>query len=237
MKGATAQRRIPKEYKGRARTVLLAVAVVLLVAITVALIIVGLLTWASPLSTADRLGLAANEIAGATFALAVLASIFAILAYAVSTRTPKIEPVLIFPNCQPNKPVVSKAQGDNAPGTPLQARVGIAGPLSIEVGLDSQNRWAAAHVTLRIRLVNMTLPPTWQSLGWERAYGSPAGAPIDTFQLREPLALAYGQIYQHFLTLDFTGLRLTGERPLILMWVAADGGYLRIAKVAVEVTG
>jgi hypothetical protein len=80
-------------------------------------------------------GVVANEIAGATFALAVLASIFAILAYAVSTRTPKIEPVLIFPNCRPNKPVVSKAQGDNAPGTPLQARVGIAGPLSIEVGL------------------------------------------------------------------------------------------------------
>ncbi len=139
MKGRTAQRRIPKEYKGRARTVLLAVAVVLLVAITVALIIVGLPTLASRLSTPDRLGLVANEVAGATFALAVLASIFAILAYAVSTRTPKIEPVLMFPNCQPNKPVVSKAQADNAPGTPLQARVGIAGPLTIDVGLDSQN--------------------------------------------------------------------------------------------------
>ncbi len=83
----------------------------------------------------------------------------------------------------------------------------------------------------------MTLPSTWQSQGWDRAYGSSAGAPIDTFQLREPLALAYGQIYQHFLPLDFTGLRLTGEGPLILMWVAADGGYLRIAKVPVEVTG
>lgn len=181
---------------------LLAVAILLLVAVIVALIIVALVTWESSSSSADRLGLIANEIAGATFVLAVLASIFAILAYAISTRSPKIEPVLIFPGCEPNKPIVRRGHLDNAPGTPLHSGSASAGPLSVEVGLHSQNRWAAAHVMLRMRLVDMTLTTSWQSQGWDRAYGSPSGEPTDTFQLREALTLAYGQIYQHLLPLD-----------------------------------
>jgi len=240
--------RTPKEYRGRTRFVLLTIALVLLILITCGLIAVavlsanvsigtavGFLSGSEHLGTADRIALVTAEVAAATFLLAVLASVFAILAYAVSTRTPDIDPIFKFPGCQPDKPIVSQGQGDAARGTPLEPRTGSSGPLRVAVSFVSRNRWTAEHVMVRVRLLGMVLTATWNSMGWERDITTPAGAPVDTFQLQQALPLMYGQIMQRFWPLDLTGLRLTGNEPTVLVWVAAHGGYLRIRKLPVSV--
>jgi hypothetical protein len=238
----------PAEYTGRGRIVLLWVGGILLCLMTLVLIPLVLLTaqlsiktvstflqGQSDLSTTDRLSLIAAEVAAATFLLAVLAAVFAILAYAVSTRTPNIEVSFVFPGCAPNKPVVSRGAADANPGIPLQTRAGAAGPLSAAVMLISKNRWTAEHLLLRVWLSGMTLPATWSSQHWDKDYATPAGSSVEIFQLREPYPRVYGQIPAHVWPIDFTNLRLASPNPVIVYFVTAHGGYLRIKKIPVVV--
>jgi hypothetical protein len=242
--------KFPKEYTGRGRVVLLSAAVVLLILITVALIasvllaaqlslndLSAFLRGQLHLSASDRLALVIAEIAGAAFLLAFLAAVFAILVYAVSTRTPNIDVTFAFPGCEPNKPVVSRGPADGSPGIPLQPRAGAAGPLSIAVMFTSKNRWTAEHVLLRVLLVGMALPATWSSPHWDKGYATPAGFPVNVFQLSDPYPRVYGQIPAHVWPLDFTNLRLTVANPTIVYFVTAHGGYMRIKKVPVTVEG
>jgi hypothetical protein len=174
-------------------------------------------------------------IAAATFLLAVLAAIFAILAYAVSTRTPNLDVSFTFPGCEPNKPMVSRGPADANPGILLQPRAGAAGPLSARIMLNSKNRWTAENLLLRVWVRGMTLPATWSSPHWDKDYATPAGSSVEIFQLREPYPRVYGQIPAHVWPIDFTNLRLTGPNPMIVYFVTAHGGYLRIKKIPVVV--
>ncbi len=182
----------------------------------------------------DVLGAWAVAIALATFLLAVLASAFAVLAYAVASAKPRLIPQIQLPGCPPNLLVFRKAPDDRRPGIPLLNLDGRPTTLA-KFTVFNKSDVSATNVMCRIDFRDLTLPFEFRTEDWICAVLSEAQDATVGIQ-HSNMDRIHGGIRWVPEGIDLAGLRLTGTDPAIDFLIVADG-YRCGGRLKVDIRG
>ncbi|HEY9288020.1 MAG TPA: hypothetical protein VIT43_08365 [Candidatus Dormibacteraeota bacterium] len=169
-------------------------------------------------------------IAFATFLLAVLASGFAVLAYAIASSKPKLIPQIQVPGCPPNSVIFRKGAPDGRKGIPLLSLDG--NPTTVaKFTVFNKSDVSASNVMCRIDFRDLTLPYEFHTQDWICAVLSDAQDATTGIQ-HSNKDLIHGRVRWVPEGIDLRGLRLSGNDPAIDFLIAADGyhwgGRLRV---------
>jgi hypothetical protein len=199
------------------------------------LILIGValaIAMAATSNRGDALGAWGVVIALATFLLAVLASAFAVLAYAIASARPRLVPQIQVPGCPPNSVIFRRASPDGRKGIPLLTLDGQPTALA-KFTVFNKSDVSAANVMCRIDFRDLTLPFEFHTLDWICAVLSEAQDATVGIQ-HSNLDRIHGRIRWVPEGIDLRDLRLTGTDPAIDFLIVADG-YRSGGRLKVEI--
>jgi len=182
-------------------------------------------------STPDAIALSGNFIAGATFVLAALAAVVALLAYRVTTQAPDLIPEIKFWFCPVNQVILVKAAPDGKAGIRLATErpsVGSIGTTTFPqlrawVRIRNQRLWSARQPAVIVHFDGMVLTgEIYFSRGpWETSRTDSPGKGI---ALRWEGMAIHGEELRDLPVLALEDLRGSGtEHPTIVLEVFAEG--------------
>src|SRR6266566_2311976 len=212
-------RRLIRPYP--VRPVLLFVGWVWLALISLGLFAVMLISLRFGWQRTDLLAFWAVAIALATFLLAVLASAFAVTAYAISSRSPKLTPQIVVPGCQPNAVAFRRGKPDGADGVPLLTIDGDS-LIAARFSLFNDSNWTANNVQSRLELNDLVLPAAFGSKFWIAAILDDTNEAVIGIQYRT-VEQVHGRVRLWLDNINLAGLRLTGDAPAIMLFFHAEG--------------
>jgi hypothetical protein len=173
------------------------------------------------LNRRDVLNMWGVVIAFATFLLAVLASAFAVLAYAIASGKPKLIPQIQVPDCPPNAVIFRKAPPDGRKGSPLLSLEGHPTTVA-KFTVFNKSDVSASNVMCRIDFRDLTLPYEFHTQDWICAVLSEAQDATIGIQ-HSNIDRVHGRVRWVPEGIDLRDLRLTGNDPAIDFLIVADG--------------
>jgi hypothetical protein len=198
-----------------------------IVMISAILIIIAL---SSSASSPDRLAAAGDLLTGATFLLAVIAAIVALLAYAVSTGVPDIQVSVQFEYSIPNKPVF-KAKPDNNGWLTAEAFKQTTG----RIVLRNKSSYSAKNPAVIVRLLGMAYHPGASNIAVNKEWTITNA--INTVGITEvqwdggATYSIHGQSVRRLPVLDLVNLQKTPapDYPLLVFEILAEGYRKEVA--------
>jgi hypothetical protein len=156
------------------RSAILWGASIALFALLAGCVLFGLWVWSGLANLADRIAAVSVGIGAATLFITVIAALVALAAYHAATQAPDLQPQILFPGSEPNRPrLVSN---------PQQAQEGVFGKfadfsqLVARVRIYNASKFSARNPLMRIRLRNLSgVKESNSPYGWESLDGDANG--------------------------------------------------------------
>jgi hypothetical protein len=216
------------------RSAILWGASIALFALLAGCVLFGLWVWSGLANLADRIAAVSVGIGAATLFITVIAALVALAAYHAATQAPDLQPQILFPGSEPNRPrLVSN---------PQQAQEGVFGKfadfsqLVARVRIYNASKFSARNPLMRIRLRNLSgVKESNSPYGWESLDGDANGT--TWFQWEGGAdQMVHGKSLSFLPNLRVPGLMTLGpEPPSLTLEVLAEGSEPRTVVVPVEV--
>jgi hypothetical protein len=147
----------------RRRVTLAFYAIFLTAAVLATAFMAWLIPWGGSRAMPDRLAETGDFLAGGTLALALIAGIVALHAFAAATGLPELQFQIIFPFSHPNRPIFRAEHN-------LQGNLQIAAPLKQAypaIRVQNTSGYSARNPAVIIRLQGMAFKPSSERQGWD----------------------------------------------------------------------